>query len=229
MLTSLFSLICNSLFAADLVYYFTYNHGLSAGQISGMFLYRTIVCVVLILIMKRISAVTDKRTSLLMVFAIGAVSVTIARFIGVEGSLQLHIFIFFVAISTSLYWQLMPSIIYDVCEYDELKSGKKRQGTIVSLQGLVEALATGIGVQLLGIILQIGGFDGDAAVQTETAMRWVENCVTVIPAIFLVLAFLALYRYPITKKRFEEIQRQLKAKKQNDGEASGNESTGENV
>ena len=89
-----------------------------------MFLYRTIVCVLLILIVKKVSRLTDKRTTLLLVFAVGAVSVTIARFTGVEGSLQLHIFIFFVAISTSLYWQLMPSIIYDVCEYDELESGK---------------------------------------------------------------------------------------------------------
>ena len=218
--TSLFALICNSLFAADLVYYFTYNHGLSAGQISGMFLYRTIVCVLLILIVKKVSRLTDKRTTLLLVFAVGAVSVTIARFTGVEGSLQLHIFIFFVAISTSLYWQLMPSIIYDVCEYDELESGKKRQGTIVSLQGLVEALATGIGVQLLGVILQIGGFDGSAEVQTERALQWVENSVTIVPACFLVLAFCALYRYPITKKRFEEIQRQLEEKKKKEAAAA---------
>ena len=218
--TSLFALICNSLFAADLVYYFTYNHGLSAGQISGMFLYRTIVCVLLILIVKKVSRLADKRTTLLLVFAVGAVSVTIARFTGVEGSLQLHIFIFFVAISTSLYWQLMPSIIYDVCEYDELESGKKRQGTIVSLQGLVEALATGIGVQLLGVILQIGGFDGSAEVQTERALQWVENSVTIVPACFLVLAFCALYRYPITKKRFEEIQRQLEEKKKKEAAAA---------
>ena len=185
-----------------------------------MFLYRTIVCVLLILIVKKVSRMTDKRTTLLLVFAVGAVSVTIARFTGVEGSLQLHIFIFFVAISTSLYWQLMPSIIYDVCEYDELESGKKRQGTIVSLQGLVEALATGIGVQLLGIILQIGGFDGSAEVQTERALQWVENSVTIVPACFLVLAFCALYRYPITKKRFEEIQRQLEEKKKKEAAAA---------
>lgn len=211
--TSLFALICNSIFFADLVYYFTYNHGLSAGEISGMFLYRTIVCIILILIMKKISAVTDKRTALRMVFVIGAAAVTIARFTGVEGSVQLHIFVFFVAVSTSIYWQLMPAIIYDVCEYDELETGKQRQGAIVSLQGLVEALASGIGVQLLGIILQIGGFDGSAAVQTERALRWVENSVTIVPAVFLVLAFCALSCYPITKKRFEEIQRQLAEKK----------------
>ena len=197
------------MFTSDLVYYFTYNQGLSAEQISGMFLYRTFVCLVLILIMRKISAATDKRTALMWVFGIGAVSVTAARIIGVEGMWQLYVFVFFVAVSTSVYWQLMPSIIYDVCEYDELENGKKRQGTIVSLQGLVEALASGMGAQILGIVLQVAGFDGSAQVQTETALTWVQNSVTVIPACFLIMAMIALSRYPITKKRFEEIQRKL--------------------
>lgn len=213
LLTSLFALIGSAMFMADLVYYFTYNHGLSATEISGMFMYRIIICIILIMIMKYISKLTDKRTSLLLVFAIGAAAVTIIRFTGVEGSLQLYIFMFFVAVSTSVYWQLMPSMIYDVCEYDELETGKKRQGTIVSIQGLVEALASGIGAQLLGIILQMGGFDGTASVQTKTALMWVENAVTIIPAIFLVLAFIALFQYPITKKRFQEIQQKLAERK----------------
>ncbi|MCI9595740.1 MAG: MFS transporter [Firmicutes bacterium] len=211
--TSLFALISYAIFSSALIYYFTYNHGLSASAISGMLLYRTGVCIVLIFIAKRLSAATDKRTVLLLVFAVGAVSVTIEKFIGVHGMVQLLIFVFFVAISTSIYWQLMPAIIYDVCEYDELETGKKRQGAIVSLQGLVEALATGIGTQVLGIVLQIGGFDGEAAAQTETALRWVETSVTVLPAIFLVLALAALYKYPITKKRFQEIQKELERRK----------------
>ena len=114
----------------------------------------------------------------------------------------------------------MISVGIDVCEYDELETGKKRQGAIVSLQGLVEALSAGIGTQLLGIILQLGGFDGDAQVQTKQALRWVENSVTIIPAIFLILAFIALYKYPITKKRFEEIQKKLEEKKRETGSPS---------
>lgn len=171
---------------------------------------------VLIFIAKHLSAATDKRTVMLWVFAVGAVSVTIEKFIGVHGLVQLLVFVFFVAISTSIYWQMMSAIIYDVCEYDELETGKKRQGAIVSLQGLVEALATGIGTQILGIVLQMGGFDGEAAVQTETALEWVETSVTILPAIFLVLAFISLYKYPITKKRFEEIQRELERRKKNE-------------
>lgn len=210
---SLFSLICNTMMSSNLVYFFTYNQGLSASGVSMMFLFRSGVSIVLIMIVKKLSAIADKRTSLLTVLALGAVLLIIAKFMDIDSMPELLLFVVFAAIATAIYWQLMPAIIYDVCEYDELETGKKRQGAIVSLQGLVEAFAAGIGTQILGIVLQIGGFDGEAAVQSGTALDCVEFCATILPAIFLVFAFIALKKYPITKERFEEIQRELAKRK----------------
>ena len=99
----------------------------------------------------------------------------------------------------------MPGIFYDVCEYDKIVNGKNRTATIVSFQGLVEALADGIGGQILGLILEYAGFDGSAAVQTEMAKQWIFNCGTVIPIVFLLIGGLALYKYPITKKVYNEM------------------------
>jgi hypothetical protein len=47
---------------------------------------------------------------------------------------------FFFTIGNTCYWQLMPAMIYDVCEVDELASGKKRSGEVVSLQALSESV-----------------------------------------------------------------------------------------
>ena len=184
-----------------------------AKEISMMFLYKTVIAILLILVVKQVSRKTDKRTALMLDFIVGAAGITLMFFVGADTPVLLFVFMLFVTISTSIYWQLMPAIIYDVCEYDELETGHQRQGVIVSLQGLVEALAAGIGAQLLGIVLQLAGFDGNAAVQTETALKAVELSVTVLPAVFLVLAFVCMKKYPITKERFEEIQRQLAERK----------------
>ena len=213
MLTSLFALICNAMLSSDLIYYFTYNLAMDAKEISLMFLYKTGIAILLILVVKQLSRRTDKRTALMLDFIVGAAGLTLMLFVGTGGSVLLFVFMLFVTISTSIYWQLMPAIIYDVCEYDELHTGHQRQGVIVSLQGLVEALAAGLGAQLLGIVLQLAGFDGNAAVQTESALKAVELSVTVLPAAFLVLALVCLKKYPITKAKFEEIQRQLAEKK----------------
>ena len=126
---------------------------------------------------------------------------------------ELLIFVVIVSVAPNIYWQIMPALVYDVCEYDELETGKQRQGAIVSLLSLVEAFSAGLGSQLLGIILQFAGFDGEAAVQSETAMLWVENSMTLIPALFVVLSLIALKKYPITKERFAEIQAELARRK----------------
>lgn len=213
MLTSLFTLICNAMLSSDLMYYFTYNQNMEAKQISLMFLYKTVIAILLILVVKQVSRKTDRRTALMLDFIVGAAGLTMMFFAGADSPFMLFVFMLFVTISTSIYWQLMPAIIYDVCEYDELETGHQRQGVIVSLQGLVEALAAGIGAQLLGIVLQLAGFDGNAAVQTESALKAVELSVTVLPAVFLIFALVCMKKYPITRARFEEIQRQLAERK----------------
>ncbi|MDY4959868.1 MAG: MFS transporter, partial [Lentihominibacter sp.] len=125
----------------------------------------------------------------------------------------LYLFIVLIGTATVTYWQVMPAMIYDVCEYDQLETGMQRQGTIVSIQGLVEAISSGIGAQILGLILQFAGFNSDAAAQSAHTMEWIENCTTFIPAIFLFLSCVALWKYPITKKVYEDICRKLEDSK----------------
>lgn len=94
---------------------------------------------------------------------------------------------------------MMPAIYYDMCDYDSATTGKKREAMILSFQGLVEAVAVGIGGQILGAVLQAAGFDGSASVQTSVAMEWIENSATVMPMVFLVISCIALFKYPLTR------------------------------
>lgn len=211
--SALFALICNTMMSSDFMYFFTYNQGLSATETSLMFLFRSLMCIVIIMVVKRLSTGKDKRSSLMAVYAIGCAALLVNKLISPDNMPELCIFIVLSIIATTVYWQLMPAIVYDVCEYDELQTGKQRQGAIVSLLSLVEAFAAGLGSQLLGIILQFAGFTGEAAIQSETAMLWIENCLTIVPMVFLALALFFLNKYPITKENFAEIQRQLAERK----------------
>ena len=109
-------------------------------------------------------------------------------------------------------------MIYDVCGLDELKSGEQRQGTIVSLQSIAESIADGLGVLVLGFILEFAGFDDAASVQSENALSWVENCFTLVPAFLMILAVIMVIKYPITKKNYGEVLSALE-KKRNGEEA----------
>ena len=169
---------------------------------------RTLLSIVFIPIVGKLILKFDKRETLIGFYSLGFAGMIFIRFVDVPGIVGLGLYMIFITICTVIYWQIMPSVFYDVCEYDRIVNGKEREGTILSFQGLVEALASGIGVQLLGIILQSAGFVGDAAVQTENAMFWIENSTTVIPVLLLACAAFALYKYPINKKVYEELLEQ---------------------
>lgn len=202
---SLFSLVAYAMILSDMVYVFTYNKGLAAGHISICMLIRTLLSTACIPLVGKIILATDKRETLIGAYILGAVGMTFVRMTDVPGWGGICIYVLCITLCTSIYWQIMPGIFYDVCEYDKIVNGKNRTATIVSFQGLVEALAAGIGGQILGLILEYAGFDGSATVQTEMAQQWIFNCGTVIPIIFLLVGGLALYKYPITKKVYNEM------------------------
>ncbi len=202
---SLCSLVTYTMIMSDMVYLFTYNLGLNAGEISACLLARTILGGALIPIVGKIVLKTDKRETLIGFYIFGMVGMIAIKIIGISGFVGLCSYIFFATLCTTVYWQIMPSVFYDMCEYDKVTTGKNRTATIVSFQGLVEALAVGVGGQILGWILEWAGFSGEQAVQSELAMQWIENSGTIIPIAFLAIAAVALYKYPINKKVYNQL------------------------
>lgn len=197
---SLCSLILYTMLMSNMLYFLTYNLGMSAVQISFCFFLRSALGIAFIPAAGKLSAIFDKRIALIICYLAGMTGMIVLRFAELHGFGGALIYMFFMSICTTIYWQIMPSIFYDVCDYDTRVTGKKREAMILSFQGLVEAFAAGIGGQILGITLQIAGFDGNTAVQTAAALTWIENSATVLPMIFMVIAIAALYKYPLRRE-----------------------------
>lgn len=204
-IASLSALIGYTMIVSDLVYYLTYNIGMSAVAISVVMLAKTVLGAAFIPFVGKMVAVTDRRETLMGAYVVGCVGLIAVKFISFPDMISLVIYIFFATMCTSLYWQVMPSIFYDVCEYDRIKHGKNRAATIVSFQGLVEALAAGAGGQILGWILEAAKFDGEAATQCISAQLAIENSTTIFPIIFFAITIIALYKYPLNKKVYNEL------------------------
>ncbi len=202
---SLSALIGGTMITADMVYYLTYNLGMSALGISGFMLAKTLLGAAFIPLMAKLISMTDRRITLMGAYVIGSVGLCFAKLTDFPAMADLAVYLIFASVCTSIYWQVMPGVFYDVCEYDRIRNGRNRSATIVSFQGLVEALAAGIGGQLLGIILEAGGFTGENAVQSAGAQLWIENSTTVIPVVFFVITVAALYKYPLDKRAYNEL------------------------
>ena len=208
-LTSVFYLISNSVMMADKMYFYTYYMGMTAKEISLLMLVQQIISVLLIIPLIRINRVLDKRTLCIGGIGMSVTCLTIFGFTGIANIPQLLLLTFIYGIGSICYWQLIPSMLYDVCDADRLENGTDRAGLIISIQGLTESVFEAVGFQMLGILLQLSGFDNDAAVQTQTTMNCVHVSFTFIPAFFALIALFMLIKYPITRVRHAEIIGQL--------------------
>jgi Na+/melibiose symporter-like transporter len=64
-------------------------------------------------------------------------------------------------------------------------------------------------MQLLGIWLQFRGFVPEAATQSVGALGAIMDSFTIIPGVLFVVTALIMFRFPITKRKFEEIKQAL--------------------
>lgn len=206
---SLAALICGSITTADLVYFMTYNQACSPAKISFLLALRPVFGTFLIPIAAWLSARIDKRYTFILLSGIGALGLLFFRTTGVDGLVSQVLLMLFVNMCIATYWHLIPSMYLDVCDEDTLKNGLNRQATILSFQGFVEAIGAGLGTLLLGTLLQNVGFDGNAAVQPETALHWIFNSCTLLPCAFILIAMLLIWKYPITREMHHDIIRKL--------------------
>lgn len=203
---SLAYLIANITFTSDSVFFMTFNMGMSEKAISAVMMLITVLGVSTVPFVAKLGTKTEKQSLFKSVMLICGILMVVLRFIGVNSYPMLISVCVLYAVANATYWQMMPSMIYDVCEVEELLSGQKHSGAVISLQALSESLAIAFGVQMLGIILQIAGFDSELAVQTATALSWVENAFAVIPGVMMVAAALIIRKSRLTRKNFEKVK-----------------------
>ncbi len=202
---SVFYLIAYAVFCADRMYFLTYNMRLSASQISLIMALMTFASVIFVPFVTKAGDRFDKRTLFIAGMSISAAGMGAFGIIGISGIAGIVVFTFFYSIGSIVYWQLIPAMIYDVCEVDQLINNRERAGLVISLQSISESIANAVGLQLLGIILQLARFNGEAAAQSPFTLLWTNMSFTIIPAVFMALSVFMIVRYPVTKEVYERV------------------------
>jgi GPH family glycoside/pentoside/hexuronide:cation symporter len=203
-------IIANILITVDRMYVFTFILGYSGVTISIIMLVAIASSIALAVPVMKLAQRFGKRTMLIACFAASGCMILSLRFIGIHGMSSVALFICAYMIASTAYWQLMPATFYDLCEVDEYENHVKRAGTITSILPITQALSSAVGIQLLGIWLQFRGFVSGAASQSESALTAILDCFTTVPGAMLALATVAMILFPITKQKFEAIQRALR-------------------
>ncbi len=112
-------------------------------------------------------------------------------------------------------WSMLP----DVIELDELQTGQRREGVFYGFFVLLQKFGLSLGLFISGWVLDIVGYIKSVPgqpdpVQPENVLLALRILVGPAGAAILLLSFVAVYLYPITKARHAEIKAELEKKKQ---------------
>jgi GPH family glycoside/pentoside/hexuronide:cation symporter len=125
-----------------------------------------------------------------------------------------QIFTGLIGFTNAGFWMLYFSIGADVVDFDELESGKRREGAFAACASWIMKVGLAVGIGASGLVLSLTGFDVKLeGAQTEHALLMIRLFFAGIPIIGLVCALLALQFFPLTEERMADIRQQLEARR----------------
>jgi glycoside/pentoside/hexuronide:cation symporter, GPH family len=116
-------------------------------------------------------------------------------------------------VASGFFWVLLPSMLADVVDFDELEGGKRREGAFASTLSYVMKFGTTFTLLITGPVIELTGFDAHKAVQNPTTILWLRILFAVVPATASLLAAVALGRYPLNRLKMDAIRARLEARR----------------
>ena len=208
-----------------IIYFFKYDFG-GAGWKGSYTLFSTVGGAAQILGMMVVYPLLRRKLSNTRIFAVSLVSAFCAYVVMLAFLL--------VGLSGHLPLLLIPGVVVFICngmlsvlttlflsnsvDYGQLKTGRREESVIFSMQTFVVKAASGVAVFLTGIGLDLIGLAGNTdetgpvAVQSAGTLLGLRLMMTVLPMIVLAAAFVLFRKkFILTDQRVEEIGHQLRA------------------
>jgi GPH family glycoside/pentoside/hexuronide:cation symporter len=115
-----------------------------------------------------------------------------------------------VGVSYLIPWSMIP----DVVELDELETGQRREGIYYGFFVFLQKLGISLGLMISNAILEATGYINPVAGQAypqqpQAVLMALRTFVSFAPVIIVLLSFIAVYVYPITREKHAEMRVQL--------------------
>lgn len=171
-------------------YYFTYNVGnLALASIVGLI---SLIGYVFLPIMPVMTRKLGNRKTALVCYALLFLS-SIARLLMPTNIIWLAVCMSVNTVSISILMNVRELILIDCMRFGQLKTGKNSEGIYASVRGFSDKIATGLVGFIIGIILDMGHFDGSLEVQPASALSAITSLYVFIPAAVALIGFIAMY------------------------------------
>lgn len=109
---------------------------------------------------------------------------------------------------------LPSSMQADVIDYDELLSGRRREGAFIGLWSIIKKMASALGLGLALPLLALAGY-APGQEQPENVILLLRFLYAGLPSICIITALLVFSRYPLDAREHARIQDELTRRKEN--------------
>ncbi len=169
---------------------------------------------VVIPIVARLSKKLGKKNAFLVSQSISILGYVMFWFFFVPGKPYMFLFALpFFSFGIGSLFTLMMSMTADVCDMDELSSGKRREGIFGAIYWWMVKFGFAIAGLLTGVIMSVVGFDPNLPVQPDGAVTGLRIVFSGIPIAGTLVAMWVMRNYDLTEEKANEIKNQLDARK----------------
>ncbi|MFT8460205.1 MAG: MFS transporter [Liquorilactobacillus ghanensis] len=179
-------------------YYFKYIVG-DIGKMSLMSMTSLITPFVLIVypsINKRLGS-----AKVLRIFSICGVAGVIIRIIGGTNMATIMIGTIGISLANVPIGMMINNYVIECMDYGEWKTGVRVEGLVAAATNFSNKLGGGVTLAILGFIMSAAGYNGEAKVQSASALTAINGVFNWIPLVFFILMFLLSMAYRMDKIR----------------------------
>ncbi|GAB5404196.1 MAG: MFS transporter [Aureliella sp.] len=198
-----------------MIYYLFGGDDQPAGNLNGRFGTLTAACsLVVIPLTAYISRRIGKRETFMLTISISIVGYAF-KWVGYnpDSPYLLLVSCPMIAFGIGALFTLMGSMVSDVCDYDELNTGERREGVFGAIYWWTVKVGMAIAGLLSGFMLTASGFDVELESQSPETLLYLKMFDVVIPIVSSLIALAIMYSYEISEAKANEIREQLDARK----------------
>lgn len=165
-------------------------------------------------IVARMSKKMGKKNAFLICQGISVLGYILLWFLFIPGKPYMFLFALpFFSFGIGSLFTLMMSMTADVCDMDELTSGKRREGIFGAIYWWMVKFGFAIAGLLTGVIMSLVGFNTDAATQSEGAITGLRLFYSGIPILGTLVAMWIMRNYDLTEEKAKDIKSELATRK----------------
>ncbi|MEI6034229.1 MAG: MFS transporter [Verrucomicrobiae bacterium] len=116
--------------------------------------------------------------------------------------------------ATAGMWVVIPPMLGDIVDFDELRTGERREGSFSSIYSWQLKMAFALGGGLSGPLVELVGFRVAAGIhQPEHVIFLMRVLLSFIPLVFVGIAMILLWRFPLGRARMAEVNAELEKRR----------------